>query len=327
MTSQASLDIIKQLSDQVFVTFGGYNEMSKYMTLESHIKALFFPGQTLYMSNLTNNAEDLLSFDLQLYGYSPNTPLNVLSENFNFLYSTVLPPTTVEGKVVYIFGTNQTERNLLYKQHCRRLLFNFSSYGISNTIQVIAITRVSPSIYSSVLNSYRNIKLTNNITQTVDELFIDFTHPSLHLFSCPSSQPFTSLFSPTNQSTHDSQITLSVSSATNFCVCSISYSPYNPLIGLTLSQVISTLSPSYQKIYFDNLSQSHYWLSNDLSNRIVFSFAGSTVYSSTKESITRLPISIIKSTGDTSRLISKNNIYTLKSFKQPHPRLSAFCQA
>lgn len=327
MTSPSTLKLIKQLSDETFVTLGGYSEVSLYMPINSLIKSVFFPGQTLFMSNLITNPDDIISFDLQPFGYIPNTYLTVLSENFDVLYKRIIPPTTIQGKTIYVFATNSIEQNLIYKSHCTRLLFNFLSYNSSNTIQVIGVTKATPSIYSSVLNSYRNIKLTSTPTINTDEIFVDFSYPTIHLFSCPISHPFTTLFSPKNQTTTNSQIYISTSTSITFCLCSISYSPYTPLIGLTHTQLSSLLSPTHQKIYFDNVSQSHYWLSNDLSHRLSISFSGSTVYSSTKESFTPLPLTIIKSSGDISRLISKNNVYTLKLYSNLHPRLNLFCKA
>jgi hypothetical protein len=322
MTTVETIEVIKTLSDESFVALGGYKELSKYMSFETIARAVFFPGQTLYMSILASSPDTLLSYDLQLYGYLPQTYLTVLSESFTPLYSSILNPTSIQGKTVYLFGTTQQERLLLYSKHFNRFLFHFPTYQLSNTIQVISLTRAPQSVFDSVLSSYRNLKRSSSFKSVVDNIYVNFSYPLLYLFSCPPSQPLTTLLSPSNQSSFDSpQLYLSSSSPITFCITSISNSPFNTLIGLTELELISTLSPSYQKIFFDSLSQSHYWLSNDLSHRLKVSFSGPTVFSSIKESFSFKTLSVSDSIGDISRLISKNNIYTLKPFKDTHPRL------
>lgn len=326
MTTIETQEIVKQLCNETFVALGGYSELSKYMTFETIARAVFFPGQTLFMSILSSDENSLLSFDLQPYGYIPQTPLIVLSEHFKPVYSRTLPPLSINGKTVYLFGTTPEEKSILYFKHLNRLLFNFSTFNFSNTIQVFGLTRYPQSVYDSVIDSYRNIRRSSIKEIYTDNIYIQFSQPILHLFSCPPSQPLTSLFSPTNQSSSSTQLIVSTSSPLTFCVCSILSSPYNNLIGLTESQLSSTLSSTHQKIYFDNISQSHYWLSNDFSYRLSISFAGPTVYSSTKESFTLLPISILNSIGDLSRLVNKNNIYNLKPYSNSFPRLDITSQ-
>lgn len=322
MTTAETEQIVKQLCDETFVELEGYKELSKYMSFETIARAVFFPGQTLYMSILSSSSESLLSYDLQPYGYIPQTPLTVLSETFTPLYSTILQPTIIDGKTIYIFGTTTEERQLLYSKHLNRFLFNFPTYQSSSTIQVISLSRSPQSVYDSVLSYYRNLKRSSTYKPITDNIYVNFSYPTLHLFSCPPSQPLTTLFLPTNQSTFEyPHLHLSSPSPITFCLATISTSTLDSLIGISESQLVSTLSPSYSKIYFDPISQTHYWLSSDLSHRLSISFAGPTVFSSIKESFSFKSLSVLQSTGDLSRLISKNNIYTLKPFNPSSPRL------
>lgn len=307
---------LKAYADQKFISFGGYSEITKYISTKTLINTLFFHGQTLFLTPFKTETTAELSYDLQLYGYIPNTPLHVLNEDFTLINTFILNPSTVQGQIVYIFAySDPEEQNLLFQKHATRLLFSFKTYNKNNLIEVISSTEYPPSVKESFLEQEKSLLAISNITNTIqDNITILLNNLSVFVFKQEQSSPSNFLFSPINESIYSyDDININTNKNIIFSICTITTSDVNNLIGLTKTQLIINLSSLHTKIYWDELTSTEYWLHNNSSYRLKIKLEENIVVSSSKQSFTKLTFTSISSTGDTSRIKNLNGIYILRS--------------
>lgn len=307
---------LKTYADQKFISFGGYSEITKYISTKTLINTLFFHGQTLFLTPFKTETASELSYDLQLYGYIPNTPLHVLNEDFILLNTFIVKPSTVQGQIVYIFAySDPEEQNLLFQKHATRLLFSFKTHNKNNLIEVISSTEYSPSSKKSFLEQEKSLLAINNITNIIqDNITILLKNHSVSFFKQEQSFPSNFLFSPLNESIYsDDDININTNKNIIFSICQVVDSDFSSLIGLTKTQLIINLSSLHTKIYWNELTNTEYWLHNSFSYRLKIKLEENIVVSSSKQSLTKLSFTSLSSTGDTSRVKNLNGIYILRS--------------
>ena len=303
---------LKNYADQKFISFGGYAEITKHMSTKTLINTLFFHGQTLFLTPETVD----LSYDLQLYGYQPNTPLKVLNEDFKLLNTFIIEPVSFGGQIVYIFGyLDPVQQSLLYKKHATRLLFSFKTTNKNNLIEVISSIEPSPDIKKDFLDKERTILSISELGKSIrDNFTILLAGHSISFFQQDQSIPSNFLFSPLNETnyTYD-DINISTNRDITFSICKLTNSPFNSLIGLTRVSLINNLINSHTKIHWDELSNTEYWVDTNSTYRLKIKLEENVVVSSSKQFITKLSFNNISFKGDLSRIKLSNGIYTIKS--------------
>lgn len=319
-------DLIEDINER-FLPFGGYSELSKYLSETDLIDTALFGGETIFLTSfLSTDGFPDPAVDLQDYGYTPEQLLTVLDQDLKVLTQKVLTPLNINGAKTYCWGGTTDERTLLFTKHAGRYFFSFETYNGTKLVQVLVQTKIQPEEQQQLLQEWTTLQQYNSqqeVFTQLDEVFIEFpnSHAPLYLFIAETVPTTSQLFSPQYQQVYNAGEDIYISSANKNLIMAfrrVTQTTAPELINLSETQVVTLLNAQgYSKIYEDPVDNLHYWVSPNNNHRLEITFSNDKVIKALNLSLTTLTLNLV---GDgLSRLKLKNGIYSLKAAGRPDP--------
>lgn len=303
--------LLKNYADRKFISFGGYEEISRYMTPKRLQDSILFPGKTLFLTPFKTGTDADLMFDLQNYGYLPPSPVTVLKDDFSKITTIVPSPIYIQGQIAYMFAYDSIEeQKLIFQKHAERIFLHFNN----NLIEVISCTQFSEKEVKSFLDNQRTIQSISEVRTVSDSILILLNNNSISLFLQNYNLPAINLFSPVNEKVYSSLEEVFISANQNiiFSLCKKDLVEYSLFLNLLESEVIANLSKDHSKIYKDPVTNFQYWTDNNFSYRFKLRVADGIVIESYKESFSKQTYITKSIRGNSNRLKLSNGIYTLR---------------
>jgi hypothetical protein len=317
-------DLIEDINERL-LPFGGYSELSKYLSEADLIDIALFGGETIFLSSfLTAEGFPEPTVDLQDYSYTPGQLLTVLDQNLKVLTQKVLTPLNINGAKTYCWGSTTAERSLLFTKHAGRYFFSFETYNGTKLVQVLVQTKIQPEKQQQLLQEWTTLQQYNSqqeVFTQLDELFIEFLpqYAPLSLFIAESVPSSSHLFSPQYQQVYKAGENIYISSANKNLLMSFRYLTVTEelsLLNLSEEDLVSDLnSLNYSKIYEDPVDGLQYWISVDNDYRLDITLSNGVVTLAVKNTLNVLTLDMVGE--GQSRLKFKNGIYSLKAAGRP----------
>lgn len=303
--------LLKNYADSKFINFGGYEEISKYLTPKKLQDSILFPGKTLFLTPFKTGTDADLMFDLQNYGYLPPSPVTVLRDDFSKITTIVPSPVYIQGQIAYMFAyDNLEEQKLIFQKHAERIFLHFNSI----LIEVISCTQFPEKEIKSFLDNQRTIQSISEVQVVSDSILILLNNSDISLFLQNYNLPIINLFSPVNEKVYSpvEQVFISPNQNIIFSLCKKDLVEFSLFLNLLESEVITTLSKEHSKIYTDPVTNFQYWTDNNFSYRFKLRVVDSIVVESYKESFSKQTYVTKSTRGNSNRLKLFNGIYTLR---------------